>query len=331
MNLKRTLQISLIFLLTLIPSLVFAYSPYVIPGGENVGIRLNTKYVTIVGFYKVNDRYIAEESGFQIGDSILKIENEDVTDIDQMISLIDQYKDKSNISISFLRNGKKLSTSLQLEKDASGVYKTGIYVKDQINGIGTLSYIDPSTLNYGALGHEIADKNSYEKVELKDGQIFKSEVTDIRPSRDGTPGEKKAQISTDDIYGDIVKNEKSGIFGTFTGEISSKDAIEVCKPEDVKRGKASIRTVLSGNNIEEFEINILEIDISSPTKNILFQITDKNLLEQTGGIVAGMSGSPIIQDNKLIGAVTHVVVNDTDKGYGIFITTMLEEGEEKED
>jgi len=317
LNLKRTLQISFIFLLTLIPSLVFAYSPYVIPGGENVGIRLNTKYVTIVGFYKVNDRYIAEESGFQVGDSILKIENEDVTDIDQMISLIDQYKEKSEISISFLRNGKSLSTSLKLEKDDSGIYKTGIYVKDQINGIGTLSYIDPNTLNYGALGHEIADKNSYEKVELKNGKIFKSEVTDIRPSRDGTPGEKQAHISTDDIYGDIVKNGYNNI--------------EVCEPEDVKRGKASIRTVLSGNNIEEFEINILEIDASSPTKNILFQITDKRLLEQTGGIVAGMSGSPIIQDNKLIGAVTHVVVNDTDKGYGIFITTMLKEGEEEED
>ena len=103
--------------------------------------------------------------------------------------------------------------------------------------------------------------------------------------------------------------------------------MEVSKPEDIKKGKASIRTVIDGSKIEDFDIEILEIDTSSTTKNMLFQITDSRLLEKTGGIVAGMSGSPIIQDGKLIGAVTHVVVNDTDKGYGIFITTMLEEGE----
>ncbi len=327
MNLKKTLHISLLILLTLFPSLVFAYSSHVIPGGENVGIQLNTKYVTIVGFYKVNGRYIGEESGFKIGDYITKVDGKEVKNIDEMISLIDQVKEETNINVSILRSGKNEDISLILEKDDSGVYKTGLYVKDQINGIGTLSYIDPNTLTYGALGHEIADKNTLQKVELKDGKIFESNVTEITPSRDGTPGEKQAKFFQDNIYGEIEKNEESGIFGTFTGEISSSDAIEVGKPEDVKKGKASIRTVIKGNQVEDFEIEILEIDESSATKNILFQITDTRLLEETGGIVAGMSGSPIIQDEKLIGAVTHVVVNDTDKGYGIFITTMLEEGE----
>lgn len=327
MNLKKTLHISLLILLTMFPTLVFAYSSRVIPGGENVGISLNTKYVTIVGFYKVNGRYIGEESGFKIGDYITKVNDKEVKDIDEMISLIDQVKEETSINVSVLRNSKNETISLKLEKDSSGVYKTGLYVKDQINGIGTLSYIDPDTLIYGALGHEIADKNTLQKVELKDGKIFESNVTEITPSRDGTPGEKQAKFFQDNIYGKIEKNEESGIFGTFTGEISSSDAIEVGKPEDVKKGKASIRTVIKGNQVEDFEIEILEIDESSKTKNILFQITDDRLLEQTGGIVAGMSGSPIIQNGKLIGAVTHVVVNDTDKGYGIFITSMLEEGE----
>lgn len=310
------------------PSLVFAYSEQVIPGGENVGIHLDTKYVTIVGFYKVNDRYIGEESGFKLGDAITKINDQDVTSINQMISLIDQAKD-GEINVEVKREEKNSTIALMLEKDSTGVYKTGLYVKDQINGIGTLSYIDPNTSIYGALGHEIADRNTLQKVELKDGKIFESSVTQITPSRDGTPGEKKAKFSQENVYGNITKNEESGIFGTFTGKVSSRDAIEVGKPEDVKKGEASIRTVIEKDKIEEFEIEILEIDITNETKNILFQITDDRLLEKTGGIVAGMSGSPIIQNGKLIGAVTHVVVNDTDKGYGIFITTMLEEGEKK--
>lgn len=329
MNLKKTLQINLLILLTLVPSLVFAYSPYVIPGGENVGIQLNTKYVTIVGFYKVNDRYIGEESGFRMGDSITQINKKEVTNIDQMISLIDQVKEDSKIDVSILRDGKNVTVSLALEKDDSGVYKTGLYVKDRINGIGTLSYIDPNTSIYGALGHEIADRNTLQKVELKDGKIFESNVTEITPSRDGTPGEKQAKFSQDKVYGDIRKNEESGIFGTFTDETSDKEVMEVGQPEEVKKGKAIIRTVIEGDHVEEFEIEILEIDLSSATKNMLFQITDERLLEETGGIVAGMSGSPIIQNGKLIGAVTHVVINDTDKGYGIFITTMLEEGEKE--
>lgn len=328
MNLKKTLQLSFLILLTIFPSLVFAYSQQVIPGGENVGIHLDTKYVTIVGFYKVNDRYIGEESGFKLGDAITKINEQDVTSINQMITLIDRVKDEE-IHVEVKRQAKTSNITLTLEKDNTGVYKTGLYVKDQINGIGTLSYIDPNTSIYGALGHEIADRNTLQKVELKDGKILESSVTKITPSRDGTPGEKQAKFSQDNIYGNIIKNEESGIFGTFTGKVSSRDAIEVGKPEDVKKGKASIRTVIEKDQIEEFEIEILEIDITNETKNILFQITDNRLLEKTGGIVAGMSGSPIIQNGKLVGAVTHVVVSDTDKGYGIFITTMLEEGEKR--
>ena len=327
LNLKKILQIHLLILLTLVPSLVFAYSPYVIPGGENVGISLNTKYVTIVGFYKVNGRYIGEESGFKIGDYIIRVNDKEVSNIDEMISTIDQEKKEKNINVSILRNGKQENVSLLLETDEKGVYKTGLYVKDKINGIGTLSYIDPNTLIYGALGHEIADKNTLQKVELKDGKIFESSVTEITPSRDGTPGEKQAKFNQEQVYGNIIKNETSGIFGNFSKEIPVRNLIEVGEPKDIKKGKASIRTVIDENKIEDFEIEILELDSSSTTKNMLFQITDTRLLEKTGGIVAGMSGSPILQDGKLIGAVTHVVVNDTDKGYGIFITTMLEEGE----
>ena len=327
MNFKKKLHYIFLLLLLMLPSIVFAYSNYIIPGGDNIGIKVNTKYITIVGFYKVGDSYIGEDAGFKVGDKIASIEGENVTSIEEMIKLVDKYKDKSEVKVNFIRNGKTLNTNLSLKLDHNGVYKTGLYVKDQINGIGTITYIDPQTKIYGALGHEIADKITLQKVEIKDGKIFKSEITGIKPSTDGEPGEKKAKLYTDDDLGSIYSNEESGIFGLYTGSVSNENAIEVAGPNDVKLGKAIIRTVIAGNNIQEFEIEILEIDKTSPTKNILFKITDKELLEKTGGIVAGMSGSPIIQNNKIVGAVTHVIVNDADKGYGIFITTMLEEGE----
>mgnify|MGYP004612158529 FL=1 len=327
MNFKKKLHYIFLLLLLMLPSIVFAYSNYIIPGGDNIGIKVNTKYITIVGFYKVGDSYIGEDAGFKVGDKIASIEGEIVTSIEEMIKLVDKYKDKSEVKVNFIRNGKTLNTNLSLKLDDNGVYKTGLYVKDQINGIGTITYIDPQTKIYGALGHEIADKTTLQKVEIKDGKIFKSEITGIKPSTDGEPGEKKAKLYTDDDLGSIYSNEESGIFGLYTGSVSNENAIEVAGPNDVKLGKAIIRTVIAGNNIQEFEIEILEIDKTSPTKNILFKITDKELLEKTGGIVAGMSGSPIIQNNKIVGAVTHVIVNDADKGYGIFITTMLEEGE----
>lgn len=327
MNFKKKLQIFIVLLLTLFPSIVFAYSDYIIPGGQNVGIKLNSKYVSIVGFYKVGNSYIGEEAGFKVGDRIISIQGEDVESIDSMISLVDKYKENKEIEVNFIRDNKELSTNLSLQVDENGIYKTGLYVKDQINGIGTLTYIDPNTNIYGALGHEITDKTTLQKVEIKDGKIFQSEVTGIKPSKDGEPGEKQAKLYTDNIYGTIESNQESGIFGIYTGSFPSEDVIEVGRPEDVKTGKAVIRTVIAKDEVKEYEINIIEVDKTSTTKNILFEITDKELLDKTGGVVSGMSGSPIIQDDKIIGAVTHVIVNDSEKGYGIFITTMLEEGE----
>lgn len=327
MNFKKKLQIVLILLVTLFPSIVFAYSDYIIPGGENIGIKLNSKYVMVVGFYKVNNSYIGEEAGFKVGDKITTIEGEQVESIDSMISLVDKYKNNKQIKTNIIRNKKEIVVNLELQLDETGVYKTGLYVKDQINGIGTLTYIDPNTNIYGALGHEIADKATLQKIEIKNGKIFKSEITGIKPSKDGTPGEKQAKLYMDNIYGNITINEDSGIFGTFTDKFPSNNVMAVGRPNNIKLGKAIIRTVIDNDEVGEYEIEILEINTNTPTKNILFKITDKELLEKTGGVVAGMSGSPIIQDNKVIGAITHVIVNDADKGYGIFITTMLEEGE----
>lgn len=326
MNFKKRLHF-LLLLLLLVPNLVFAYSNNIILGGDNLGIRVSTKNVMIVGFYKVDDKYIGEDAGLSIGDSITKINDIEISSIDEMISIINEIKEQGKIKITFIHNDKEENTTLKLVKDENGVYKTGLYVKDSINGIGTLTYIDPNTLIFGALGHEISEKNTLKKVEINSGTIFKSEVTGITPSSNGTPGSKEAKLFTDITYGIIDANTESGIYGKITNNILNNDTIQVAGIDEVKLGKAFIRTVINEYDIEEFEINIIDVDKKNPTKNILFEITDKNLLEKTGGVVAGMSGSPIIQNNKIIGAVTHVVVNDPKKGYGIFITTMLEEGD----
>ena len=329
MNFKKKLLILSLFLSTLFPSIVFAYSNKIILGGENIGIKVNSKNVMVVGFYKVEDKYVGEDAGLEIGDAITEVNGHKVSSIDEMISIIDEEKEKGIVSLSFLRNDKKMNTTLELVKDTNGVYKTGLYVKDQINGIGTLTYIDPDSKIFGALGHEIQEKSSLKKIEVKDGVIFKSEVTGINPSEKGTPGAKEAKFYTDEVYGSIKVNEESGIFGTYDSELPNNGVIEVEEPDNVQLGSAQIRTVINASTVKNYDIEIINIEKNDTTKNILFKITDKELLNLTGGVVAGMSGSPIIQNNKIIGAVTHVVVNDPQKGYGIFITTMLKEGDKQ--
>lgn len=325
MHLKNKLLYLFLLLLVLLPLPTYAYSQYVIPGGETVGIKVNSKGVMVVGFYPVDNHYIGKDAGFNLGDIITKVNNVKVNSIEEMVSSLEGQE--SNIKVTIDRNNESKELTLNLKLDKDNVYKTGLYVKDKINGIGTLSYIDPVSKIYGALGHEIDEKNTMQKFEIKDGTIFKAEITSITKSQNGTPGEKEARFFSDTIYGTIKENTKSGIFGVYEEELPNKNAIEVAQPNTIKLGKAYIRTVISGDTVEEFEINILKLDSNNKEKNILFEITDQNLLDKTGGVVQGMSGSPIIQNDKLIGAVTHVVVNDSKKGYGIFITTMLDEGE----
>lgn len=325
MKIKNKLQIFLLALLLIFPLNTFAYSNYVISGGNTIGIEVNSKGVMVVGFYKLNDAYIAKDAGFEVGDVILKVNDKEVSNISSMVTLMGN--EEKTINFMVLRNGMKRKVNLKLVKDNDNVLKTGLYVKDKINGIGTLTYIDPKSRVFGALGHEILESNTISKFEIKDGKIYDAYVSGIVKSRNGKAGEKNAVYNKDDVYGVVEANEISGIFGKYSKDISNMDVIKVGKIDDITMDKAYIRTVIDNDKVEDFEINIINLDTNSKTKNILFEITDKRLLERTGGVVQGMSGSPIIQDNKIIGAVNYVIVNDTSKGYGIFITTMLEEGD----
>ncbi len=329
MQFKKKFIKFFMLLLTLIamPIKVFAYSDYIIASGDNVGIELHSKRIIIVGTYEINKNRPAEKANLQQGDIITRINNQEVYTIDEMLNVIDESNNKDSINIEYLRGSKKMNTTLELIKD-DDVYKTGLYVKDTINGVGTLTFIDPNTKIYGALGHEIIEKTTSKKLEIKDGKIFDSIVTGITPSDESNPGEKNARYDVNKVYGDILENTSSGIFGNYTEKIPDNKLYKVVGYEDIKLGKAKILTVISNDDIEEFDINIIRVsDKNDNTKNILFEVTDKRLLDVAGGIVQGMSGSPIVQDENIIGAVTHVVVDDPTKGYGILITTMLEEAE----
>lgn len=327
MNFKRILQMLFLLVVFIIPSYVKAYSNKVILGGENIGIRVDNKYITVVGFYEVEGKYIAKESGLEVGDKIVEVNGVRLSNIDDMVKAI---KD-TEVTMTILRNDKKKDINFDLYKDDNGVIKTGIYVKDKITGIGTLTYIDPNSKVFGALGHEIDESTTGEKVEIKSGEIFYSNITGITRSSGGNPGEKNATFDIDNVYGSIKENESSGIFGTYEKEIDNSKLIEVGTKEEIKLGKAKMLTVLSGDTVEEFTINITSIDKNNNIKNILFEITDSKLIKETNGVVSGMSGSPIIQNNKLVAAVTHVVVSDPIKGYGILIETMLEEGDKSKE
>ena len=326
MKIKNKLLNAIILFLLIIPLNVFAYSSYIIPGGETIGIEVNSKGVLVVGFYKVNNSYIGRSAGFEVGDRIIKLNNKEVNNIPSMIETINK-TDNNTVEFTILRGTSEKNISLNLSEDSDGVLKTGLYVKDSINGVGTLTFIDPNTKIFGALGHEIIEKSTAEKFEIKDGIIFGANVVGIEKSTNGNAGEKTATYNKTEVFGKITGNEISGIFGKYTSNVEGKEKLEVAESKDVKTGEATIRTVIKDDKIEEFKINIIKLDDNSDTKNILFEVVDDRLLKEAGGIVQGMSGSPIIQNNKIIGAVTHVIVNDTTKGYGIFITTMLKDGE----
>lgn len=313
----------LLLILVLIPSSVLAYAKYLIPGGENVAIEVNFSGVLVVGLYDVNGVSPAKDAGLKIGDTILKVNNQRISNIDELVENIN--KATNSVEITYSRNNKVNVTKLNLI-NSEGTIKTGLYVKDTLTGIGTLTYIDPESKLYGALGHEIIESNTGTMLSINNGSIYDSEVINIERSENGSPGSKIASLKLNDKKGTIFENTNKGIFGIYTSNLPDKKKYKVANINDIKLGEASIYTVISGNEIKEYKINILKIT-KNDTKNILFEINDPELLKATGGIIQGMSGSPIIQGNYIIGAVTHVVIENPNHGYGIFITNMLEESE----
>ncbi len=321
---KKKYLLSFIFLFCF-PLITCAYSNYIIASGKNIGISLNSDHVIIVGSYDVNGKNILNTSLLRIGDKLISINNKEIKSINDLQNIMNNLSSEK-INITYERDNKRYNTEVTLFKEGN-TYKTGLYVKDNIKGVGTLTFIDPETKIFGALGHEILEKTTKSKFDIDSGVIYYSEVTGIIKSTDGKPGEKNARNDSETIYGSVKENTHKGIFGIYTDEINQNKLYKVAQNNEVYVGPAKILTVTEKDVVSEYEIKILNVNANADTKNILFEVTDQSLLEKTGGIVQGMSGSPIIQNDNIVGAVNYVLVDDTKKGYGIFITNMLKEAE----
>ncbi len=314
----------MLLLILLIPINVYAYSNYIIPSGKTLGIEIKNDGVLVIGFYKVDKKF--NRNNLKVGDSIIKVGNTEVNTIEDLVIAVEDNVLDGKVNLTIKRSGKIYEIPFELIY-ADNTYKTGLYVKDSITGIGTLTYIDPETKIYGALGHEITESNSGRIIEIKTGKIFKSSITRVDRSSIGAAGTKNAKFYSNTIFGNVTKNTNKGIYGIYTDDISNEKTLEVGRPENLKIGAATIYTVLSKEEVKSYDIYIDSIEKNNIIKNIYFRITDEKLINAAGGIVQGMSGSPIIQDNKIYGAVTHVILDNPTTGYGIFITTMLKEGE----
>lgn len=299
---------------------------YLIPGGENIAFEVKTDGIIVTSTYDVkNGKDIynpSKHSDILKGDIIKAVENYKVDSLESFIKVFNHYVDKGKINITICRKGKKYTKILRLIKQDDKI-KTGLYVKERVLGIGTISFYDPVNHIYGALGHEIYDPDSETIVDIRTGSIYESSVIGIKENGEDI-GEKIASTELDNVLGDIKVNSTFGIFGSIEEIPSSYVPIEMAKMEEVKIGDASIYTVTKGNQVEEYKIKItsLKKQSSIEEKGISFKITDEELLEIGGGIYYGMSGSPIIQNNKLVGAVTHVLSNDKTSGYGIYMESM---------
>ncbi|SDL62987.1 SpoIVB peptidase [Sediminibacillus halophilus] len=309
----------------------------IIPGGQSIGVNLHTLGVLVVGHHQITTSEgkvsPGEEADIQVGDILLKINGKEIKKISEVAPFVESAgNDGESLQVTVKRGEKTFETKLTPYLDAKeDDYRIGLYIRDSAAGIGTMTFYDPVSKKYGALGHVISDMDTRKPIEIHKGTIVRSNIKAIEKGDNGTPGEKRAEFSANEKkLGNITKNTPFGVFGKLDEKIKNgkiDKAMPIALSHEVKEGPAKILTVVHGEKVEEFDVEIVSsVPQKFPaTKGMIIKITDKELLKETGGIVQGMSGSPIIQDGKVIGAVTHVFVNDPTSGYGVHIEWMLNE------
>lgn len=307
----------------------------VIPSGEAIGLRLFTSGVLVVGMSEIkgednNNHMPYKDSGIKEGDMITKVDNEVITCTADLTNKINN-SNGNEVTLTYVRNGNNYNTNIVPTKINEDEYKLGLWVRDAASGVGTITFYEPTTGAFAALGHGILDVDTEELIDIARGDIVTSKIISIVKGEKGKPGELQGSIENGKIIGEVYKNTNFGIYGKLNNiqdlKKNTKNEMEVMPRDEVKEGKASILCTLENGKQEEYEIEIEKVYTASnrANKNMIIKVTDKRLLEKTGGIIQGMSGSPILQDGKFVGAVTHVMVNNPEKGYGIFADTMLKQ------
>lgn len=310
----------------------------VIPGGQTIGVKVKSAGILVVGHHQVTDdknqkSSPGEDAGIQVGDLITHLNGvplKEVKDVAQFAG--EAGKANKPMKVTLTRGNQTIQTSIRPAYDKQDrAWRLGLYIRDSAAGVGTLTFYAPDQGVYGALGHVITDMNTQTPIVVGSGQILQSSVTSIAKSESGEPGEKRAHfIKEGKTLGTIERNTHFGIFGKMNQNPDHsvyQNPIPVAFSDEIKEGQAEILTVVEGQRVERFKVEIVHVSKQNApqTKGLVLRITDPRLIEKTGGIVQGMSGSPIIQNGKLIGAVTHVFVNDPRSGYGCFIEWMLQD------
>ena len=301
-----------------------------VPGGSTVGIKLDTQGVIVCGVGAVltenGEKCPAKDAGILPGDIIVRLGKDEISSAEELRAAM-QSCGGNETAVRVRRGGEEYQFSVLPAKSAEGNYELGIWLRDGIAGIGTVTYIDAESGEFGALGHAVTDTETGIMMPARGGSITDSEVTGIIRGEIGAPGALVGEPDAGEQVGSISENRESGIFGAVFALPAGADSaeMETAERSELLTGSAFIRSDICGGEMRDYEIEILRVFSDSRNgRDMLIKVTDKTLLELTGGIVQGMSGSPIIQNGKLVGAVTHVLVNDPTRGYGIFIGNMLE-------
>ena len=300
-----------------------------IPVGETVGIQIEMDGVLVAGITDVQTASgsvcPAKEAGLQAGDMILAVDGQAVRSAMELIAAVEALQGET-AEVTVRRNGRTQCFTVAPAVEENGGLRLGLWLRDGIAGIGTVTYIDPETGAFGALGHGVNDVETGVLLPVAAGAVCRAQIVDVKRGASGAPGELAGCFDAGNVIGRIDNNTTCGIFGTMSGDMGElRPAMPVGRPEDVVSGPATILACVAGEDAREYDVEISRTGmVSGSGRDLMVHVTDPALLAETGGIVQGMSGSPIMQNGKLVGAVTHVLVNDPTRGYGIFIDTMLD-------
>lgn len=302
----------------------------VIPLGKAIGMKMYTEGVLVVGMSEIEGKKPYENSGIETGDKIIEINNTEIDNTDELIVCVNR-SNGEKIEIKYISDNEEKTTNIEPVKTSENEYKLGLWVRDAAAGVGTLTFYEPSTGSFAALGHGINDVDTYELIDIANGELVTTNIVDIVKGQDGIPGEIRGTIDNGYTIGNISKNTSFGVYGNIVNlnrlNINTSREMEVANRNEIKTGKAEIMCELENGKIETYEIEIqkLFLENNENNKSMLIKITDDELIEKTGGIIQGMSGAPIIQNGKFVGAVTHVLVNDSKVGYAIFADLMIKQ------
>lgn len=310
----------------------------VIPVGSIAGVKLYTNGVLVVGMSEIegkdNKKYKPyENTGISEGDTIIKIDDMQINSTDDLVNSVNK-SNGQNIKINYIHNEESKECSITPIETSKKEYKIGLWVRDSAAGVGTVTFYEPETKTFGALGHGITDIDTNELINIASGEFITTKILNISKGESGNPGKIQGTIDNQTKIGTISKNTKFGIYGKVdnlsTLQLDKNNEMEVALSEEVEPGKAYILCSLDNSTPQKYEIEIEKVfrDNNYDNKSMQIKVTDLRLIEKTGGIIQGMSGSPIIQNNKFVGAVTHVLVNNPQEGYGVFADIMLKKSKE---